>query len=80
MQSVMRSDGTRFPTKKALREAIAEDPYEVVIEATSLFNNEYGGPVVFMDDDLAITVVGPSPEKRKWYATIVRKNGKWRVT
>ena len=38
-------DGLRPKTKKAVKEAIADDPSRVEIEATSWFGNEYDGLV-----------------------------------
>ncbi len=61
----------RFPTKKAMKEAIASDPSSVSLEATSVFGNEYGG-LVSEAPDGTYTVVGPDPyTNRKWYANIV---------
>ena len=48
----------------------------VALEATSMFGDEYGGP---LDDapDGTYTVVGPDPHRdRKWYATITKRDGK----
>jgi hypothetical protein len=60
----------RPATKKALKTAIAEDPGSVVLEATSMFGNEYGGPVVNAPDGNYF-VVGPDPyTSRKWYGKI----------
>lgn len=64
-------DGQRPATKKALREAAADDPARVQVECTSAFTAR---------GTIALTrlprgkyyVVGPDPyTSRKWYATIV---------
>ena len=65
----------RMATKKALRETVAAGEW-VALEATSMFGDEYGGP---LDDapDGTYTVVGPDPHRdRKWYATITKRDGK----
>ena len=56
----------RYPTKKELKEAIGQP---LQYEETSLFGTEYR-------TDGKLTVVGPSPYLRKWYATIVMVDGK----
>ena len=64
----------RMATKKALRETVSAGEW-VALEATSMFGDEYGGP---LDDapDGTYTVVGPDPHNRKWYATITKRDGK----
>lgn len=70
----------RPKSKKAVKEAVAADPHNVVIEATSLFGNEYGGPVSEMPDHTRITFVGPDPyTSRKFYGTISREGDKFKV-
>ncbi len=87
----------RFPTKKALKEAVARErpekaePFtvgavleskactgkaevcreDISLEATSIFGDEYGGPL--SDAPMGTyTVVGPDPHtSRKWYANII---------
>lgn len=51
-----------YPTKKAMRESIGT---RVKLVETSVFGPEYppGGTG-------SLTVVGPTPYKRKWYAEI----------
>ena len=91
--------GSRPPTKKYLKAAVNEineggDAFAVVIEATSLFGNEFDGSLHRalnpLNDEPQQTgpfyLVGPDPHKsRKWYATLefVQKEGedegKWVV-
>ena len=54
-----------YPTKKALKESIGK-PLRFV--ETSFFGEEY-------KETGSLTVVGPSPYVRKWYATITMANG-----
>lgn len=54
-----------FATKKELKAAIGRKPYFV---ETSMFGNEYKG-------DGQYTIVGPSPYKRVWYATVTVRDG-----
>ena len=60
----------RPKTKKELKAAIAADPATVELEATSMFGNEYGGPLADAPAG-SYYVVGPDPyTSRKWYASI----------
>ena len=69
-------EGRRPPSKKAVREAIAEGR-EVYVEATSFFGNEYGGSVYACPENEPILFVGPDPHtKRNFYGQIVRKGVK----
>ena len=63
-------DGNRPKTKKALREALQSTPESVTLEATSLFGNEYHGPVTSAPVG-TYSIVGPDPHtSRKWYGQI----------
>lgn len=65
-------EGRRPKSKKEVREAIAEGR-SVRIEATSLFGNEYDGPVTEMPDG-TINFVGPDPyTSRKFYGNLVKE-------
>ena len=66
-------DGDRLKTKKALKEA---DIAGLYLEATSVFGNEYNGPLSQAPAN-TYYVVGPDPyTDRRWYATItVNPNG-----
>lgn len=69
----------RPASKKAVKEAIASDPSSVTIEATSLFGNEYDGPLSDMPDG-RVSFVGPDPErKRNFYGTIVKTGERIKV-
>jgi hypothetical protein len=54
-----------YATKKALKEAIGQRLKHV---ETSAFGAEY-------KPDGVLTVVGPSPYVRKWYANVTMKDG-----
>jgi hypothetical protein len=64
-------NGERPRTKKELSGFIgAGNTRDVSLEATSLFGNEYDGPLCNAPDG-SYHVVGPDPyTKRSWYATI----------
>jgi hypothetical protein len=69
-------DGKRVKTKKEVKEAFAENPARVQLEATSWFGNEYDGAVTEAPDG-NYYFVGPDPyTKRTWYGMITVKNGK----
>lgn len=55
----------RYPTKKALKEAVGQ---ELRYQETSMFGEEFKA-------DGSFPVVGPSPTERKWYATVTMANG-----
>lgn len=78
MQGVYLANGTRPATKKALREALAENPSRVSLEATSLFGDEYDGPADGLPDGMTVYIVGPDPYRRRnWYANLTRgKDGR----
>jgi len=54
-----------YPTKKALKEAIGKP---LRFTETSFFGEEY-------TETGTLTVVGPSPHVRKFYATVTMANG-----
>ena len=62
-----------------------QDPYSVVLEATSVFGNEFDGSLAKAMKEMnygPFYVVGPDPyNKRNWYATIEynKEKGKWIV-
>jgi hypothetical protein len=58
--------GARYPTKTALKESVGQ---ALKYEETSMFGPEYESTGSF-------NVVGPSPYKRVWYATVVMKDDK----
>ena len=70
-QGIWSDDNTRFASKKALTDAVKAG-HTTYLEATSVFGNEYDGPLRQAPDG-AYYVVGPDPYKsRKWYAQIVK--------
>ena len=56
--------GATYPTKKALKENVGERLRYV---ETSLFGPEY-------QSDGKFTVVGPSPQIRKWFAEVTLRD------
>lgn len=54
-----------YKTKKALKEAKGT---QFTYTETSVFGEEH-------KDDGTVTVVGPSPTERKWYATVTCQAG-----
>ena len=72
MQGIFLAGYKRPKSKKEVKEAVAAGK-TVVIEATSIFGNEYGGDIVDMPEG-TITFVGPDPHtNRKFYGNITRK-------
>ena len=63
-----------FKSKKALREAVAEQGADKVgVYGTSIFGNETADTVADLAGTSAV-IVGPSVERdRRWYANVVRK-------
>lgn len=57
--------GALYPTKKALKESIGQ---ELTYEETSFFGEEFRADGTF-------AVVGPSPRKRTWFASVTMKDG-----
>lgn len=69
----------RPKSKKAIREAVAANPSIVSIEATSMFGNEYEGPIIDAPNG-RYTFVGPDPyTSRKFYGTLTVSNGTYKV-
>lgn len=69
-------DFQRPKSKKAIRDAIADNPSRVQIEATSWFGNEYDGYVTGAPAGTYL-FVGPDPHtKRTFYGKIVVGAGK----
>lgn len=66
-------NGTRPKTKKALKEAMANDPSHVRFDSTSMFDNLHCTGVG-IPEGTTLSVVGPDPyTKRSWYATVTDK-------
>lgn len=79
--------GATFPSKAAMKRAIAADPRKVQFTSVpSLGPAWYGTAQEFGWSErakagLKLTVVGPDPEtSRKWYGTIEVKNGKLKAS
>jgi hypothetical protein len=63
--------GQRIKTKKALKEAMKNDPGSVSFDETSMFNTarDYSGNDI--PRGIILSVVGPDPyTKRSWYASV----------
>lgn len=79
MQGIFVTDGLdidRPRSKKQVRELAAADPSLVLIEATSMFGNEYNGSLAGAPDG-EIHFVGPCPyTKRNFYGTITKRGDK----
>jgi hypothetical protein len=63
--------GQRVKTKKALKEAMKNDPSSVSFDSTSMFDDYstiYGDKI---PRGIILSVVGPDPyNKRSWYANV----------
>jgi hypothetical protein len=71
MQGVFNEVGRRFKFKKQLKQAVQDNQY-VLLEGTSMFDDEYTGPLLAAPDG-DYYVVGPDPyTDRRWYAQIVK--------
>lgn len=67
--------GRRPKSKKEVREHAIGNPRNVSIEATSLFGNEYHGPLTEAPDG-RIDFCGPDPHHdRRFYGSITIRNG-----
>lgn len=58
--------GANYPTKKALKASIGQPLRHT---ETSMFGPEY-------TTNGTLTVVGPSPYQRNWFATVTMRDGK----
>lgn len=66
----------RPKSKAAIKRAVIDGHPAVNIEATSMFGNEYDGPLREAPDG-DYHFVGPCPHtSRKFYGTITKRNGK----
>lgn len=80
MQGIFLAGYVRPKSKKEVKEAVAAGK-TVIVEATSIFGNEYQGDVTDMPDHSTITFVGPDPYvSRKFYGNIKRTGNKITVT
>jgi hypothetical protein len=75
-----RTNWVRPRSKKQIKEIATENPERVVLERTSVFNNEESGALSDLPEGTYF-FVGPDPYKdRKFYGQIRIKNGKITVT
>ncbi len=73
-------DYRRAKSKKEVKMIALEDPSRVSLEATSVFGNEYDGPIMDAPDG-TYTFVGPDPyTKRVFYGTIVKTGDRVKIT
>lgn len=78
MQGIYLAGGKRPKSKKNVKEVLQTGGY-VALEATSLFGNEYDGPIADAPDG-KYYFVGPDPyTSRKFYGTITVKDGQVKV-
>lgn len=68
-------------TKKALKEAIKEDPSMVYLYSTSAVVQGWSGQASELPEGMTFNVVGPDPyANRSWYASVKNNNGKVTVS
>lgn len=73
-------DYRRPKSKKEVIETVKNNPGLVSLEATSVFGNEYDGPITEMPEDKVVSVVGPDPyTKRNFYLSIIRHKNTFQV-
>ena len=75
MQGVFIHDGSDFRRPKSKREitSLIASGGLVVLEDTSIFGNEYGGPVDRMPEGTTAYFVGPDPyTRRTFYGSLKR--------
>lgn len=65
--------GTRIPTKKALRDALKATPADVAFDGTSFMGPQFSGRGTEIPEGFTLQVCGPDPySKRSWYASVTR--------
>jgi len=75
MQGIFLAGHSRPKSKKQVKELVSNGDV-VILEATSIFGNEYGGPVSAAPDG-TYYFVGPDPyTSRKFYGSITVKGDK----
>jgi len=74
--------GSRRPkSKKEVREVANAAPGRLVVEATSMFGNEFDGRATDMTVGQRITFVGPDPHtSRRFYGTLERTSDGFKVS
>jgi hypothetical protein len=64
-------DGKLPKTKKALKEAVRDDPESVTLEAQSHFDRDTPSSPIYIPKGVTVQVCGPDPHRdRRWYASI----------
>lgn len=70
----VRIAGKRPATKKAIKEALRDNPGTVTLDNTSMFGG-YSGPVLAAPG-ATYTIVGPDPYQRKYFGNITVIDGR----
>jgi hypothetical protein len=74
-------DGNRPATKKALKDAVKDNPASVWFYGTSPMGPACPRTLAELAPGTTLTVAGPDPyNSRKWYASVTVANGKPKVT
>jgi hypothetical protein len=77
MQGIYLIDDGRMRRPRSKKEIKGWEPRDIVIEATSLYGDEWEGPASLMPQDRPAFFVGPDPyTSRRFYGKIVRSGGK----
>lgn len=75
------SSGQRIRTKKRLKELLASDPKSVHFDKTALYDGAGTVTVEELQPGTTLSVVGPDPyNQRTWYASVVKVDGKVKVS
>lgn len=91
--AALDAQGKYFPSKKALRDAMADHPAGVKFVKTSRFNGAGYFPGHEIPEGVTLSVVGPCPggheslaselacpyKHRVWFGSVTRKGGKVKV-
>jgi len=73
-------NGARPKSKKAVKEAVRDNPGSVSVEGTSMFGGDYDGPLTGAPNG-RIDFVGPDPYRaRNFGGTLTVKDGQIKVT
>jgi hypothetical protein len=77
MQGIYLIEDGKWRRPRSKKEIKGWNPREIVIEATSVFGDEWEGPASLMPGDRRMYFVGPDPYRsRRFYGTIERVAGK----
>ena len=80
---VKTADNREYPTKAALKQAVATNPERVLVYSTSYITEIIQTFVPKLSTSDKYSVTGPNPyNSRKWYATLAfnAKTNKWVVS